>query len=826
MASMPGLLDLAAAGALDLGRAADIASNIMSGFAIDASQAGHVSDVLAKAAASANTDVEQLGNAMQYLAPVSNALGWELEEATSAVMALSDAGLQGEKAGAAFSTSLTRITSPSKEAAGVIRDLGFEFFTAEGQMKSMPEVIAEIEKGTKGLNQEQKAAAISTIFGLESYKAWAVLLEKGSTALGKNAQMLKNADGAAKKMADTMNDNAKGSMKEMMSALEGLAIELGKSLLPLVTDAVKKITSMARSFGELSPEAQKTILAIGGIAAAIGPVIMVTGTLVSSIGAITGAVGAASGAIAGAGGLGAALSGVVAAGGPITLAIAGLAALGIGAYKLHQEMKKPAIEVELFGDKVSKSTKKAVGSYLDLDEQATVSLNELAWSQKTITQELSDQLVSTFDQMGDKILAEMQRDHAAQLETIQTFFSKRAALSQEEEAIIIEKQKQFQGQQEEQVQISQDRIKDILNTAKEEKRALTEAERIEINGIQTKMKETAVQVLSESEAEQKAILESLRVQATEISALQAAEVVKNAVDQKDKVVAEAQAQYQQTVAEIVKMRDESGIISNEQANKLIEEATRQRDDVITRAEETHSGVVSEAQKQAGEHVDIVNWETGEVMSKWEVLNKNTATTIASMSANAISEFKKMQRGAVDTADALQSSFVRKIGDLKSGASSKLNELAHNFLDFKDRVTGYFARMVLKIPKIQMPKMPKFSLSTGSREIMGKTITYPNGIDVTWHKKGGVFNKEVIMGNAGFGDVEEAIVPFEGPHAARIAGLIGKEMVKYLGGNEKASQPSVNVYIGDEEIKDVMFDYVDGKQNLRHFENSYMGGYTK
>lgn len=90
--SMPGLLDLAASSGMDLARAADIASNVLSGFGLEADETGRVADVLAAGASSANTSVEQLGGAMQYVAPVANTLGLEIEGMTAAVGFMSDAG--------------------------------------------------------------------------------------------------------------------------------------------------------------------------------------------------------------------------------------------------------------------------------------------------------------------------------------------------------------------------------------------------------------------------------------------------------------------------------------------------------------------------------------------------------------------------------------------------------------------------------------------------------------------------------------------------------------------------------------------------------------
>ncbi|OMI07709.1 phage tail tape measure protein [Bacillus paralicheniformis] len=218
LSSMGGMLDLAAAGALDLASASDIATNIMSGFGMSADQSGRMADVLAYAASNANTNVSELGEAMKPLAPMASSLGWSLEDSTSAVMALADAGIKGEMAGSAFATSLGRLTKPTREMRNTMKELGLEFFDAEGNMKSMPEVIAELERGTAGMTKEQKAATLTTLFGAEAYKHWSTLLSKGSDELGKNSKALENADGTAKKMADTMSDNLQGKTKELMSA--------------------------------------------------------------------------------------------------------------------------------------------------------------------------------------------------------------------------------------------------------------------------------------------------------------------------------------------------------------------------------------------------------------------------------------------------------------------------------------------------------------------------------------------------------------------------------------------------------------------------------
>lgn len=270
MKAMPGMLDLAAAGALDLGQAADISSNIMSGFGIEAGKAGHVSDVLAKAAASANTDVSQLGEAMKYLAPTAKSVGWSMEESTAAVMALSDAGIQGSLAGQAFGSSLTRLASPTKKMHKVMDSLNLSFFDSSGVMKPLPQLVGELQQKTSGLTMEQKASALSTLFGAEAYKHWAVLIDKGGDALGKNTEMLKNADGAAKQMADTMNNNLSGAWKGFESKLETLAITIYEKISPALqalvnfgSDVVSGFTKMISSSSDFTKGFSKAFEGIG-----------------------------------------------------------------------------------------------------------------------------------------------------------------------------------------------------------------------------------------------------------------------------------------------------------------------------------------------------------------------------------------------------------------------------------------------------------------------------------------------------------------------------------------------------------------------------------
>ncbi|MFJ5716528.1 phage tail tape measure protein [Neobacillus sp. NPDC093127] len=304
IAAMPGMLDLASAGSLDLGRAADITSDTMQAFGISAKDATHAADVFAYAQANANTNVEQLGEALKYSAPVAHALGWTLEETAAASMAMANSGLKGSIAGQAFASSMARLAKPTKKMQKVIKETGIAFFDAQGNMKSMPDLVAEIEKGTKGMTMQQRSATLSILFGAEAYKHWAILLGTGSEKLRSMTDDLHHADGAASKMAKTMLDNLNGQLILLKSSIEGAAISIGNALIPMLRTMTKFINKVVDGFNSLS-DRTKNFIAIGSALAAafmlvVGPMLIMIGfipSIISGFGAIATMVGMTSGAL-------------------------------------------------------------------------------------------------------------------------------------------------------------------------------------------------------------------------------------------------------------------------------------------------------------------------------------------------------------------------------------------------------------------------------------------------------------------------------------------------------------------------------------------------
>ncbi|SDC70082.1 phage tail tape measure protein, TP901 family, core region [Paenibacillus sp. UNCCL117] len=298
--------------------------------------------------------------------------------------------------------------------------------------------------------------------------------------------------------------------------------------------------------------------------------------------------------------------------------IAGLDGANLSADQLAQTLEtqlKPAIENTAGAAETTKD--KAVEAFIGLKDRSIVQLNELYWSGKTVTDNTAADIADTFFGMGNTILANLKESHGKQITELSRFFADSSVLTDEEEAKALAKAQENNTKSEEEVRASQTRVAEILLNALTEKRGITQQEYDEINKIRETMNKQAEKALGDSIREQKVLLEKLKADSAEVTAQQAAEVVKNSNEQKEKTVKAAEEQYTSVMDAVIRQRDESKSITAEQADALIADAKRQRDESVTAAEDMHKRVVEQAKLQATEYVNYVNWQTGEVKGKWD-----------------------------------------------------------------------------------------------------------------------------------------------------------------------------------------------------------------
>lgn len=337
-----GILNLAAASAMDLGTASDIVTDYLTAFGLSAKDAGKFADEMAYAMSHSNTTTEALGEAYKNCAATAASMGYSVEETTAVLMTMANAGVKGGEAGTALNAIMTRLATDTKGCATELAKYGVEVYDAQGNMNSLSSILTGVRGVWNNLTDEQQANLAKTIAGTNQFSALQTImsgLSDEAIASGMSfsdyAEALQNCDGTASDMAATMQDNLLGRLTQLKSKLEDIGITVGNALLPFMEKAVAKIGELADKFAALSPQQQETILKIAGVVAAIGPLltivgkaISVSGQLSSGIGKVVGKLAAMGTTASGATGGMAVLKGALAAiTSPVGIAVAAIAAI-------------------------------------------------------------------------------------------------------------------------------------------------------------------------------------------------------------------------------------------------------------------------------------------------------------------------------------------------------------------------------------------------------------------------------------------------------------------------------------------------------------------
>lgn len=275
--ALPATLDLAAAGALDLGQAADIASNVLSGFRLDAAEATRVVDVMAAGASSANTSVEQLGQALSFAAPVAAGYGIDLETATAAIGALSNAGIQATRAGTGLNRVLSELGSPSTNTIALMRELGVAIEEIDPTRNAFVDIIERLDEA--GAGAERFAGVLGDAFGREAVPALQALLGQVDV-IEELERAMREANGRAREMANIQANTLTGAARAFNSAIEEINLQLGDAgLLAIMRDVVFFSTDIVRVWAGMTDKLTNDLETVMRAAEGLQAALMVLGGL-------------------------------------------------------------------------------------------------------------------------------------------------------------------------------------------------------------------------------------------------------------------------------------------------------------------------------------------------------------------------------------------------------------------------------------------------------------------------------------------------------------------------------------------------------------------
>ncbi|HHL0344732.1 TPA: phage tail tape measure protein [Listeria monocytogenes] len=428
MASMPAIFNAARASGDDFETVMSVTTSTLEQFGMISKDTNKqmeytnkVADVLTYVADKTAAGFSDMGTAMNYVGPISHSLGYSLTDTAAAVGLLSNRGIEGQKAGTGLRGMLTSLLKPSKSAAEAMSAVGLTIEDNNGNMKTLPTLLDDINDKTKKMTKTQKNSFLTMIFGREPLSAVNTLLEAGGDSLRKYSKGADEANGYTKQVADNMRKAGKFGVDQFKASLEVLEQNVGQKLMPALTPIIEWANKMIDKFNDLSGAQQQNIIKWAGIIAATGPVLMIgeklvsmTGGLIKGFAGLGKILGLGSKLTSLAAGFGATTTAVegtsLAAAGlagsfgalPAVIGLAGAALLGAGIYALDKHISKieeSKERIKTWGYDIGAEADKSMGKFNEFASEGKLALDTFA----TGATEDSEKIVSAFKKMADEI---------------------------------------------------------------------------------------------------------------------------------------------------------------------------------------------------------------------------------------------------------------------------------------------------------------------------------------------------------------------------------------------------------------------------------------
>ena len=284
--TLPTVLNLAAAGGIDLAAASDMVTDAMSALGMGVDEAGTMVDQMAKTASTTNTSVAQLGEGILTIGATAKTVKGGTAELNTALGILANNGIKGAEGGTHLRNVILSLQNPTDKAAACMEQLGLDVYDSEGNMRSLNDILGDLNTSMDGMTAAEKSNIIGQIFNKTDLSSVNALLANTGTTWDDLQQSIIDSGGAAQQMADTQLDNLQGQITILKSALEGLAISFGELLMPAIKMIVGWVQQFVDWLNGMDEGTKKVITTVALLAAALGPVLIVVGKVVSAVGTI------------------------------------------------------------------------------------------------------------------------------------------------------------------------------------------------------------------------------------------------------------------------------------------------------------------------------------------------------------------------------------------------------------------------------------------------------------------------------------------------------------------------------------------------------------
>ena len=284
MSALPDVLNLAAAGMLELGFASDAVTDVLAQFSMGAEDAGMVADALAQASGSSSATIQSLIEGFANVGPIAANFGLDVRQTAAALSVFSENGIKGARAGTSLKSMLTNMASDVPKVTGMWDSLGVSMFDAEGQMRDFDDIIDDLNVAMEGMSDEERIRTIKTLGGAYGQTGLSALL--AADGIDTMLDSMEDATNA-QELGEARMRSFKGVVNQLKSSLETIMIQVIGPLVedflqPLVEEVVR-LLNVFNAWLTANPHLAKALSVILGVLAVIGPVVTAFGIAISTV---------------------------------------------------------------------------------------------------------------------------------------------------------------------------------------------------------------------------------------------------------------------------------------------------------------------------------------------------------------------------------------------------------------------------------------------------------------------------------------------------------------------------------------------------------------
>lgn len=254
MEALPNVLNLAAAGGIDLAYASDMVTDAQSALGLSMEESAELVDKMAMASSKSNTSVAQLGDAILTVGGTAKNLAGGTTELSTALGILADNGVKGAEGGTALRNIILSLAAPTDKAGQFMDMLGLSVYDAAGNMRPLNDIFTDLNTIMSDMDQSDRTLVLSEIFEKADLKSANALLANTGQRFDELSGYIDESAGAAERMAATQLDNLTGDVTLFKSALEGAQIVVSDQLTPTLRQFVQfgsgAISTLSEAFQE------------------------------------------------------------------------------------------------------------------------------------------------------------------------------------------------------------------------------------------------------------------------------------------------------------------------------------------------------------------------------------------------------------------------------------------------------------------------------------------------------------------------------------------------------------------------------------------------